>query len=396
MTTTRRGPDEAPRLRRRLLREGVALAAAAAVLASVAGASPDGRGLTIRRVFGPEVPTGPYKHPACLTGLENGDLYLVYHGGAGEYASDTAVYGSRLKKGSPDWTPPIAIARDPFRALGNAVVWQAPDGLVWLFYVVRHGETWSTSRIQAKVSRDNAVTWSDAFPLHDEPGMMVRNRPIVLHDGAYLLPIYHEVGNDTESVGAASTSLFLRYEPGAGRWSETGRIRSRNGNIQPAVAELAPGHLVAYCRRGGGYGPTTQGWLVRAGSRDGGRTWSDGRDSAFPNPNAAVDFLKLRSGNLLLVFNDSMTARTPLVAALSRDGDRTYPFRRAVAEGPGDFAYPIALQTPDGIIHLVYTSDGRRVVNHATLTEEWIAEIRNSEDGIRNERPRKAEFGVRK
>ena len=38
--------------------------------------------LTITRVFGPEVPTGPYKHPACLTEFENGDLYLVYYGGA--------------------------------------------------------------------------------------------------------------------------------------------------------------------------------------------------------------------------------------------------------------------------------------------------------------------------
>jgi predicted neuraminidase len=374
----------------------VTVAAAALALAPVADAGRERDGLNVRRVFGPEVRTGPYKHPACLTALESGDLYLVYHGGAGEYASDTAVYGSRLHKGRGDWTPPTAIARDPFRALGNAVVWQAPDGIVWLFYVVRHGATWSTSRIQAKVSHDNAVTWSDAFPLHDEPGMMVRNRPIVLHDGAYLLPIYHEVGDDTESVGAGSTSLFLRYEPKARRWSETGRIRSRKGNIQPAVAEVSPGHLVAYCRRGGGYGATTEGWLVRAESHDGGRTWSEGRDSAFPNPNAAVDFLKLRSGSLLLVFNDSMTSRTPLVAALSRDGGRTYPVRRAVAEGPGDFAYPIVLQTPDGVIHLVYTSDGRRVVNHATLTEDWIAEIRNSEDGVRNERPKKAEFGIRK
>src|SRR5262245_39365668 len=32
--------------------------------------------LTIERVFGPEVPTGPYKHPACMTELKNGDLYL--------------------------------------------------------------------------------------------------------------------------------------------------------------------------------------------------------------------------------------------------------------------------------------------------------------------------------
>jgi hypothetical protein len=61
--------------------------------------------------------------------------------------------------------------------------------------------------------------------------------------------------------------------------------------------------------------------MVRAESTDGGWTWSEGRDSTFQNPNAAVDFLKLASGNLLLVFNDSMTKRTPLVAALSTDGD---------------------------------------------------------------------------
>src|SRR5688572_1674467 len=146
----------------------------------------------ITRVFGPEVPTGRYKHPACITELANGDLYLVYYGGAGEYAVETAVYGSRLAKGSTAWTAPQPIARDPFRSLGNAVVWQAPDGVVWLFYVIRFGETWSTSRIQAKISRDNAETWSDAFMVSLDEGMMVRNRPIVLADGAYLLPVYHE------------------------------------------------------------------------------------------------------------------------------------------------------------------------------------------------------------
>jgi predicted neuraminidase len=346
---------------------GLAMAAAPRLL----GQTPPK--LEVQRVFGPEIATGPYKHPACATELSNGDLYLVYYGGEGEYAKDTAVFASRRAKGSAAWTAPRAIARDPFRSLGNGVVWQAPDGAVWLFYVVRYGATWSSSRIQAKVSRDLGETWSDAFMLDDRPGMMVRNRPIVLEGGDYLLPIYHETGEDTEVVGADSTSLFLRRDVKTGEWKPTGEIRSAKGNIQPAVVEIAPGRLIAYCRRGGGYGPTKDGWLVRAESTDGGSTWSEGRDSAFPNPNAAIDFLKLSSGALLLVFNDSMSGRTPLVAALSRDGDRTYPHRRAIAEGPGDFAYPIAFQAKDGRIHVVYTSDRRRVINHATFEEAWIA-----------------------
>lgn len=336
-----------------------------------AGQRPAG-GLTVERVFGPEVPTGRYKHPASIAGLSNGDLYIAYYGGDGEYAAGTGVFGSRLKKGAARWTPPEPIARDPFRSLGNAVVWQAPDGVVWLFYVVRYGATWSTSRIQAKVSRDAATTWSDAFVVSQDEGMMVRNPPIVLANGDYLLPIYHETGHDTEVVGADSTSLFLRFNPATKAWTPTGRIRSANGNIQPAVVELEPGHLIAYCRRGGGYGPTTTGYIVRAESRDNGATWTEGRNSAFPNPNAAVEFLKLRSGALLLVYNDSMTDRTPLAAALSTDGDRTYPIRRNIAEGRNSFAYPTGFQAADGTIHIVYTSDQRSVIHHATFTEDWL------------------------
>jgi predicted neuraminidase len=328
--------------------------------------------LRVRRLFGPETPTGPYKHPACMAELDNGDLYLVYYGGQGEYATDTAVFGARLRKGASEWTAPEAIARDPFRSLGNGVIWQAPDGLVWLFYVVRYGATWSTSRIQVKVSKDQARTWSDPSVLAFEEGMMVRNRPIVLAGGDYLLPVYRETGHNTELVGPDSTSLFLRFDPKRKTWTESGPIRSPRGNIQPAVVEIDDRTLIAYCRRGGGYDPKEVGYLVRAESHDGGRTWTEGTDSRFPNPNAAVDFLKLKSGHLLLIYNESMSGRTPLTAALSTDADWTWPSKRNIAEGPGDFAYPSAFQARDGLIHVVYTSDRRTVINHAVFNEDWV------------------------
>jgi predicted neuraminidase len=349
----------------------VVLAISLAALGFGAGRSP-GAELRVERVFGPEVATGPYKHPACLAELDNGDLYLVYYGGKGEYATDTAVFASRRKSGQAAWSPPEPVAHDPFRSVGNAVVWQAPDASVWLFYVVRDGATWSTSRVQVKLSRDRGATWSDASVLSNEPGTMVRNRPIVLSDGHYLLPAYHETGHDTEVVGPESTSLFFRIDPKAKTWEKTGPIRSPRGNIQPAVAELEPGRLVAYCRRGGDYSPKTVGYLVRAESRDGGRTWTEGVDSKFPNPNAAVDLLKLKSGRLLLVYNDCFHGRTPLTVALTSDGDKTYPVKRNLAEGPGDFGYPLAFQARDGMIHVVFTSERRTVVNHAVFDEGWV------------------------
>lgn len=325
------------------------------------------------RIFGPEIKTGPYKHPACMTELSNGDFYLVYYGGAGEYAVDTGVFGSRLKKGSRAWSQPVRIAHDPFRSVGNAVVWEAPDGVVWLFYVVRYGDTWSTSRVQVKVSRDHAETWSEASMLVLDEGTLVRNRPIVLASGDYLLPLYHETGQDTEATGPDSYSFFLHYSTKDRKWTKTGPIRSSKGNIQPAVAQLPDNRLVAYCRRGGDYRPETIGYIVRSESHDGGRTWSEGVDSTFPNPNAAVDLLTLKNGHLLLVYNNSMNRRTPLTLALSMDHDRTWPIRRDLKSGDNDYGYPIALQSADGRIHVVYTSDRRTVVNRAILDEAWLA-----------------------
>ena len=115
----------------------------------------------------------------------------------------------------------------------------------------------------------------------------------------------------------------------------------------------------------------TAGWCTE--SRDGGRTWSEGTDSALPNPNAAVDFLRLKSGHHLLVYNHSFTNRTPLSAALSLDGAKTFSRRIDLESNPtGDFGYPTVLQTRDGKIHVLYTSDERTVVRRLVLTEEEL------------------------
>ena len=171
------------------------------------------------RVFGSEHP-GIYKHPASITELDNGDLYIAYYGGAGEYDSETAVYGSRQKKGQLSWSPPEVIADTPFRGDGNPVVWQAPDGVVWLFYVNLYGKTWSEARVKGKISTDGAKTWSDSFMLTMEIGTMARGKPIVLMNGDYLLPMYYETGEDREHTASDTASFFLRYNPKTKVWTE--------------------------------------------------------------------------------------------------------------------------------------------------------------------------------
>jgi len=332
---------------------------------------------------------GPYRHPCMFDELDNGDLYVVYYGGAGEYEGDTAVFGFRKPQGSPTWTRPRIIADTPGLSEGNAVIWQAPDDTVWLFYLTRYGETWSTSRIKYKTSRDGGHTWSDPRLLSFEEGLMVRAHPIVLQNGDYLLPVYHEPGHDTEFGGADSTSLFFRYDMKTKTWAETNRVRSRIGNIQPAVVQIDENFLVAYSRRGGGYGPMKDGFLVRSESRDGGYTWSRGEDSPFPNPNAAADLIKLRNGHLLQVYNHNNEGRRmPLTVAVSDDNDRTWKFRRDIVTGQGTAAYPTAVQANDGKIHIMYTSHQRRQINHIVFDESAVLRRRVSGDESARPSPR--------
>ncbi len=321
------------------------------------------------KVFGPEDPGGPYKHPASFDELQNGDLFLVFYGGSGEYQDDTAIYGARKPKGETTWSTPKIIADTPNRSEGNAVVWQAPNGVVWLFYLTRYGDTWSTSRIKAKISTDHAVTWSDPFLIAMEQGMMVRSHPVVLANGDFLLPVYHEQGADTEVVGPGSTSLFLRYDQVTKEWSETNRIGFKMGCIQPAVAKVSDDYFVCYNRRGGDYSPETRGFIVRSESRDGGRTWSPGTATKWPNPNAAVDFFSLKNGHLVLLYNDSFSRRTPLVMEISTDGDKSYSVRKVIADGDQTFAYPCGVQTRDGKIHVIYTTNSRQTIMHSWLDE---------------------------
>jgi len=67
-----------------------------------------------------------------------------------------------------------------------------------------------------------------------------------------------------------------------------------------------------------------------------------------------------------------MNDRFPLTVALSMDGDQTWPYKRDVAVGNFDYAYPFSFQAKDGSIHIVYTSHGRTIIHHAVLDEEWI------------------------
>ena len=247
------------------------------------------------------------------------------------------------------------------------------DGIVWLFYVNRYGPTWSNSRIKFKVSRDGAKTWSDSDMISFDEGTMVRARPIALNNGDYLLPAYRETGNDPEFVGDTG-SYFYRMKKGT---HDSGAHEVDSFPLrQPSTFSGSDYGRLSCCLfssggriRAKGSRPLDSLGIARR------RVHLDaGTESQFPNPNAATDFIKLRNGHLLLVYNDNENStRMPLTAAISTDGDRSYPFKRNIVNKPRDSAaYPTAIQTRDGKIHVVYTSESRSLINHAIFDEAAI------------------------
>jgi len=94
---------------------------------------------------------------------------------------------------------------------------------------------------------------------------------------------------------------------------------------------------------------TRAGSIFDATSADLGRTWSDARPTRLSNPNTKSAALTLRDGRAVLVWNnaqvfDSAEKRFPLMAALSEDGGRTWPYTVTVSDDRVPLTYPTLIE----------------------------------------------------
>jgi len=257
-----------------------------AVLGGVAGAADAVPQYQAELIFTP-TERYPSSHASTIVELGNGDLLCAWYAGRQEGAQDVAVWYSRKAPGSDLWTRPAILADDPNHPEGNPVLFEDPNGRVWLFYVTMYDEgveAWDRCKVKCKWSDDKGQTWSETRTLRDELGWMTRNKPIVLDNGDWLLPIYDE---------RVWTSGVMISSDNGRTWFASDEIKAGPGNIQPTLAQLGDGSILALMRRGG---PPERIWQSR--SYDLGRTWSDPVVTDLPNPNAATDVVRLANGHL--------------------------------------------------------------------------------------------------
>ncbi len=360
----------------------------------------------------------PEAHASTIVELKNGDLVAGYFGGTHERDPDVCIWVNIKKKGSDKWSAPILAAdgvlslddpnarfmglsglkdnttpaiNGPIRtpesydyvtkttrlknvserlkrkACWNPVLFEMPDGELWLFFKIGSSVGDWTGWITK--SRDGGRTWGNKEPLpFDSQGRAflgpVKNKPEII-DGRLLCP------SSTEKNGWRFHMEILDLKTGQWRWipvESTEAIKTDDNKlhpidcIQPSILKLEDGRLQVLMR-------THNAYLATSFSSDNGDTWTPVTLSKVENNQSGTDAVTLRDGRHLLVYNNFKTLpmtpkgpRTPCSIAISDDGS-TWHHALTLEDSPIDqYSYPAIIQGKDGRIHCVYTWRRQRII----------------------------------
>ncbi|HMO37562.1 MAG TPA: exo-alpha-sialidase, partial [Gemmatales bacterium] len=93
-------------------------------------------------------------------------------------------------------------------------------------------------------------------------------------------------------------------------------------------------------------------------------------------PGSGIDAVTLQDGRHLLVYNHvdkagiATSARSPLNVAVSRDGI-TWQAGLVLENEKGEFSYPAVIQTKDGLVHITYTWN-RKKIRHVVIDPQKL------------------------
>ena len=290
-------------------------------------------------------------HASTIVQLKNGDLLAAWFGGTDEGNPDVAIWSAR--RTASGWSRPIELASEPHIACWNPVLFHSGDKRLWLYY--KYGPAPSTWVAARSFSLDEGRTWSPVE--HLPAGLLgpIRAKPLLLDNRVIVS------GTSIEAYHAWSIWIERSADNGT-TWSSIGPIPlaagqpagrpapdRTHGLIQPSIVELGKHHLRLFAR-------STEdiARICVSDSLDDGLTWSAARPLDLPNPNSGIDAVSLRDGRVVLVYNDSATARFPLNVAVSHDGEHFLNFRTLESQ-PGEFSYPAIIQEADGNLDITYT-----------------------------------------
>ena len=293
--------------------------------------------------------TAPFAscHASTIVETKPGVFLAAWFGGDDEGKPNVAIWSSQFENGK--WSAPVELAREPQIATYNPVLFYTKDRTLWLYYKFGpHPSDWSAGR---RSSKDDGKTWSEIEHLPAGIYGPIKNKPLVLPDGAVVS------GTSVESYHAWTPWVERSVDNGE-TWSKHGPIiypGEAYAAIQPAIVPVGGNRLRMFVR-------TTKriGKIAAADSSDGGKTWSPLRATELPNPNSGIDAVGLKDGRIVMIYNHTASGRSPLNLGVSSDGEKWQMFQVLESE-PGEYSYPAIIQSQDGALHAVYTWNRKRI-----------------------------------
>lgn len=274
--------------------------------------------------------------------------------------------------------PITVLYKEGYRCF-DPCLWIDPLGRLWFIWsVMPHHATYAA--VCDNPDADE-LSWSEPFILgHD----VMMNKPTVLSTGEWLFPI--AVWEDKLQQMIISTNDEIKRESGAfvyrsidiGKsFEKFGGTRAENRSFdEHMILEKKDGTLAMYIR--------TKYGIAVSYSSDGGKTWSESRDSGLGGPCSRFFIRRLKSGRILLINHYDFNGRNNLTALLSEDDGETWKYRYLLDER-NYVSYPDAVETDDGYIHIVYDRERggfkksmsevyecAREILYAKITEEDI------------------------
>ena len=307
---------------------------------------------------------------------KNGRIWVSYFtGGEKEPAPENCVAYAYSDDNGKTWNDPFFVVVHPSEGARtyDPCVWLDPLGRMWF--------TWC----QARGNYSDLKNWAIVLDNPDAPASEMaekieKSTPRLLSDGVKLNKMTVLNNGDWLFFTASSTpsaiTVWASSDSGA-----TWQIRSlMSGNgyrvTEPMAVQLSDGKLMLMTRIEKVDGVLVGGGIGYAISSDNGKTWSDYQaDLAAPlrGPSSRFALVKLQSGNLLFVNNDSEKGRTKLTAYLSTDDGQTWQYSCLLDERT-EVSYPCVAQDQDGNIYVTYDKSRyvEREIRITKFTEQDI------------------------
>jgi hypothetical protein len=301
-------------------------------------------------------------HNSAVQVLANGDVIAAYYNTPREEDdADQTILTMRLRYGAEDWDMPEPWPDFADAADAAPVFWN-DHGKLWFF--------WGCPRLlgalpfQYMTSTDNGATWSAVqYPHFTGPVGYYTPQPINsivrAADGTIYLPVDAKGG----------TSVVFATSDNGQTWRDTG---GRTGGRHTTLEIAKDGALVGW----GGKNTNLDGFMPKATSRDGGKTWQLSKTPFRPlGSGQRPSVIRLASGRLFFVADWSLRKtkeprREGAFAAISDDDGETWKQRDL--PGITTVGYTTATRAPNGIIHVV-TSKNKPDYD-IELNETWVIE----------------------